>query len=252
MTAERGCGRRVQGGVYAEVQLSPYGRPIEDFILDPPQIVDPRLGASPRGVQLLEGPEGMTAHVVDWVGSQHYPNVADFVEEVRRMGASRRLPKNLDFNKLGPGSRLLLIHSRAHIHNHRDYYLAVEPFTCPTGKTDGDHIFDHDSAADDPETGEGGELYPNEMCAGLWWRDLDAEGTTDHGSPQPDRLVERQMPSFSYHARLRPDVEPKYRPAFFLSLPISNLAVIKAQDGSHMETLEKVSKSSLTVEEEDE
>ena len=32
---ERGCGEREQGGVYAETGLSPYGTPLEYFLIDP-------------------------------------------------------------------------------------------------------------------------------------------------------------------------------------------------------------------------
>jgi integrase len=59
------------------------GVPLEDFLLDPPAPLtleaQRRLGITPIGVKLLADPnDPRTYHVVDWVGTKHYPNVADF------------------------------------------------------------------------------------------------------------------------------------------------------------------------------
>lgn len=117
----RGCGpARDEGGIYAEVGLSPVGLPLSFFLVDPPIPVScAALGLTPVGVTLIER-EGVT-HVLDWVGSTHYPNVADFVEETLLFGLSRRLPQTLDFARLGPLSRIILVHGRAHIDNAWQY-----------------------------------------------------------------------------------------------------------------------------------
>lgn len=243
-TVRRGCGKRVTGGIYAEVGLSPYGRPLEDFLIDPPLVADvDALGISAIGVTLVER-AGVT-HIADLVGSDSYPNVADFVEEIRRFGLSRRLPQTLDFSLLGPGSRIVLLHSRAHIDNFDAYYETINELSCPRPGPEGApyHLI-------------GGD----ECCAGLWWQDVEGGvdvDLLDFGRP---REVVRRMPSFTYNAYRRPrwldppfePVEPKYRPAFFMSLPISNLAVIRAADGSHVEALDRTAKCGLPVYSEDE
>lgn len=93
----RGCGERKQTAVYCEVGMGPGGRPLEDFLICPPQKINPaELGVRPIGVRLVQ--HQAVWHTLDWMGSEHYPNVADMVEEVRRFGLSRRLPRTLDFS----------------------------------------------------------------------------------------------------------------------------------------------------------
>lgn len=52
----------------------PVSQPLH-FLCDPPVLVDD-WHLSPVGVQLIER-NGIT-HIIDWVGSMYYPNVADF------------------------------------------------------------------------------------------------------------------------------------------------------------------------------
>jgi len=191
---KRGCGSRQAGGVYAETRTSPYGVPLEEFLADPPIPVDPaELGLTARGVKLIDV-EGVW-HVFDIVGKKYYPNVADYIEETRRMGASRRLPSNLDFSKLGPESRLVLVHQKAVILNFSDYDGEI---VCPKD------IHQHPL---------------QEMCAALWWRDFD---------PKDLVLGTRAFLHFAYAASPRPEgVQPIYQHGIFMMLPITNLAVIK-------------------------
>jgi len=94
----RGCGTRCRGGLYAECGMGPNGSPVENFLMDPPVLLDfARIGVIPRGTHLVER-NGAT-HLFDWIGAESYPNVADFIEEVRRFGLSRRLSPKLDFSK---------------------------------------------------------------------------------------------------------------------------------------------------------
>jgi hypothetical protein len=177
--------------------------------------------------------------VVDWVGSDSYPNTADFAEEVRHLCASRRLPRTLDFPKLTKDSRLVLVHARAFIANHNAYYMA-SGWSCPKD-------LDEHSAAN------GGRLnaIPDGMCAGLWWQDVVPNGG-DSFDTNGDRAVRRQMPSFGYEAKMPPPgVTAQYRPAVFMRLPIRNLAVIRAEDGSHEEAVSAASRSGLDVNLED-
>ncbi len=168
IAAERGCGRRVQGGVYWECGLDPDGAPLEEFLIDPPTPIPAGLTITPRGVSLIR--IGGVAHVVDWVGAAHYPNVLDFVSEVGRLGLSRRLPATLDFAQLVPASRILLVHARARVEN----AAAYGPFPCPK------RLHGPGAAA----------------CIGAWWEDVTARGLgTRSRSPGRDaRAAQRGLP----------------------------------------------------------
>src|SRR5437588_2065576 len=90
---ERGCGERESGGVYVESGLNPFGRPLEHFLIDPPQ-------ALPEGLDLINKPQlwprvdpqtgddildpDTQEPIVDlliWVGEEHYPFCPDYIEE---------------------------------------------------------------------------------------------------------------------------------------------------------------------------
>jgi len=202
--------------------------PMENFLVDPPIPVDTQeMGVTPVGVKLVER-KGVW-HIMDWVGSTHYANVADFVEEVRRFGLSRRLSTSLDFKKLTPQSRILLLHSHAYIYNF-DKYQKCEP--------DEEHLTGlvpypgcpkklPQHTRPDMET----------MCARLWYQDVIQGEETEkmEGTEYTDaqlRCVTRKMPSFEYHALVKPeDVDPEYRVAIFASFPIASLEVVKDNTG---------------------
>ena len=134
---ERGCGERQPGGVYLETGLSPYGRPLEEFLLDPPLPV-------PDGIDLINKPqlwqrtfaagepvcdaeEHPIYDMLMWVGAEFYPYCPDFIEEVRRYGASRRLNPNLDLSLLSRSSRMILVHPRA---RNLAWQTQTPPATC--------------------------------------------------------------------------------------------------------------------------
>lgn len=223
MAVERGCGTRVKGGVYAEIPLSKHGLPLESFLYCPPVPVDAaELGLSSVGVKLVE--RNGVWHIFDIVGKQHYPNVADFVEEARRFGISRRLSQNLEFGKLTSESRLILLHDRAYIDNFEKYRGTHE---CPKLKKG------HDQ---DP--------LP-EMCISLWGEDL-VDGTP---LEETGRRVKRVMPSFEYEGYSRPEgVTPKYKLAIFGSFPIPKLVVVNdPEDKTHEKALSKAQNAGLPV-----
>lgn len=247
MAAPRGCGFRKPGGIYLVCGTSPLGEPIENFLIDPPIKLSPAeiqaIGLSPVGVSLIEQ-DGVT-HVLDWVGSEHYPNVADFVEEARRQGVSRRAASTVDFSRLGPESRLMLVHQKAWIRNFRDYYERTD-WACPK------RLAAH-SMERIPVTVNGDNLiHRDEMCAGLWWRDVVGGVPYHEHSGQEDLdnpfEVFRQMPSFGYRAHHRPPmVDPIYSPAIFASFPIRTIEVIAAADGSHEAAAEKARAAKVEV-----
>jgi len=228
----RGCGKRVAGGIYAECPLGVGGRPLEDYLLEPPVVIDPQaMGLTPVGVQLLQ--RGDTWHVVDWVGEAHYPNVADMVEEIRSFGLSRRLPKTLEFDKLGPHSRILLVHRRAHVDNWAAYLRARASedeivggggsATWACCKRPGEHraaalLTKLDHADDVP------------MCIATWYHDLDAPEGSDSVH------VSRVVGDTQYDAMARPvGIQPLYRTAIFATLPIANLCVVANPEDSAQE-----------------
>lgn len=107
---KRGCGSRKQNGLYMCTGLSSEGKPIEEFVLDPAR---PFQGNDPFRAPLLVEREDKPADVIVWIGESYYPYVPDYIEEVRHMGLSRRIPRNYPIEKLSPGSRMILIHAKA-------------------------------------------------------------------------------------------------------------------------------------------
>jgi hypothetical protein len=210
----RACGKRVAAGVYAETRLSPFGEPVEAFILCPPKPIDiAAWGLTPRGARLVEI-EGLW-HVFDIVSKADY-HVADYVEESRCKGASRRLCSKLDFSKLSQESRLVLIHERAIIENYNAY--PQPPAVCCPRDIHRDLL--------------------DEMCAGLWWHDIPAH---ELQSEAESRRRYRTIPGgISYVAHPRPEgVEAVYQYGIFLSLPITNLAVIAGRNPQEEAKAEK-------------
>jgi hypothetical protein len=210
----RACGKRLAAGVYAETRLSPFGEPVEAFILCPPKPIDiSAWGLAPRGARLVEI-EGVW-HVFDIVSKADY-HVADYIEETRIKGASRRLSSKLDFSKLTEESRLVMIHAQAIIENYNEY-PQPPTVTCPLDI----HL-----------------AQLGEMCAGLWWHDIPSEELQDQAE---DIQCHRTIPGgVSYFAYPRPEgVIPVYRPGIFMSLPITNLAVIEGRNPQEEERAEK-------------
>jgi len=145
-------------------------------------------------------------HIIDVVGKQHYPNLADYVEEMGRYGISRKLSRRLNLSGLSKKSRLYLAHDKAWVSNIYDY----GDWKCLKNK----HV--HKPG-----------VLPKEdcCCSGIWWQDLNPDGCqTVRG-----RLVRRTMPSFKYQGYVRPEgVVPLYERGIFAIFPLggANLTVI--------------------------
>lgn len=221
----RACGKRKPGGMYIETGQSDDGMPVEYFLLDPPLKITPRvqdaLGIKALGVTIVgrPNPKGrIVYHVIDWVGQEYYPNVADFVEEVRRQGLSRRIPMTAEFARLTSDSRILLVHPRAWVENYASYREVIVRrlgLYCPKG------ILEHLDATKVPT-----------MCDGVWWNDIE------DGDGLPDGTCRRVLPGCSYVGQPRPRLlQPAYTPGLFLSLPISRIAIINdAERGIERQT----------------
>jgi hypothetical protein len=234
----RGCGTRKEGGIYLEsgTRLG-RGRSLEFFLADPPV---PMTCDTKVGVELIE--RGGIVHILDWVGEQHYPAITDFLEESRALGFSRRISSTLDLSRLTAESRILVVHARGLVVNHE----ALRPFMPERYNAAHDeqgrrkpahkHHCGHLERTASPE-----HYQPDPHTHGCT-RDLWAVPlTTRVEDGAPPRYI-REFASISYEvAPLAPDAPPpEYVSALVASLPITNISVIRAKDGSHTQTLEKV------------
>lgn len=256
MPVDRGCGRRVAGGVYLETGFSPYGRPLEHFLIDPPILITDEmmqdLGISPQGVSLFQDPSTEVWHIINWIGATHYQHFGDFYYEGKRFGFSTRAPITTRFELLSRQSEIVHIHPNGHLRNWHDYVLSHMSNTqraCPRAYTE--HLSDTSS--------------DGEMCIDLLDHAVDAG--TPYGEQHPDtpetayhaRHVERQCPAFTWGTRYydeyeditRPEypphdvycspegVDPEWAPAMVLRLPISRLTLIEGAD-DHKQKLQEL------------
>jgi hypothetical protein len=210
--------------------------PLEHFLVDSPIIVDKdELGITPIGVKLVE--RNGIFHVFDWVGTEFYPNVADFVEEVRVLGLSRRVPKTLDFSKITEQSKIILLHARAWDDNYHKYPKATlcMKSLCPCGPCQ--HVAEEHAGGDN--------THQAHMCVTCWYHNIEG------GEPIENGGVMRHMPSFRYCGRPAPSSikKAKYELAIFMRLPISNIAVIRdlVNKKNHEDTEAKAGKAKVPV-----
>lgn len=216
---KRGCGdTRIAGGVYLEVNLSPFGSPLEEFIVDPPVKLDmAALGITPIGMHFING------SLFDWVGSSHYPTPAHFVEEVRHHGLSRKIASTFDFSRITPQTEHLLIHAQAYVENWSDFDPRLT--YCPTNNSD------H------------GREAPQTICAGLWYMQADEDAAPGSGVCVwlPDR--HHQFVCWNTPSPM------EFAPAIFMRFKASRLVVIDHADQSLVEErVERASRSGLVVE----
>jgi hypothetical protein len=243
---ERGCGERESGGVYLECGVSPYGSSLEHFLFDPPLPL-------PDGVDLVNKPQlwartdpvsgepildlETNAPVYDvliWVGAEHYPEATDYIEETRRLGASRRINPQLDLSKLTCRSRMLLAHPRAIIASWQDL---IPPQRCKKCLPYHDQVFYAERYQDQLVVGEGIDAtHDNERvgpCVFKLWEVLpkdEAIETFEREGHHP--LCLRQIGSTIYEYTLTGEQVSGWQPGFLLGLPITGIALIEYQDGS--------------------
>ncbi len=116
---KRGCGTRQVGGLYACCGLSPYGKPIEHFIIDPPVFVE---------YKNFRAPIQVDDDLLFWVGEKFYPYPSDFIEEARIYGVSKRIPANFPIEKITSLSKMYFVHPKAIIENFKEL---PAPVYCP-------------------------------------------------------------------------------------------------------------------------
>lgn len=203
----RGCGDRVAGGVYFECALSSDGKPVEAFLFCPPEPVPAAWGLTPVSTRLIN------EDVVDWIGESYYPNVLDYIEEVRALGLSGRLPSNFPFHRLTRASRFLPVHRRAIIDNWE--YMLTTFSRCKR-------------EAMCPHMQHGAQ---EGYCAGFWWEDVRGGEPASVASWRWSRAAKRVLPSFSYIANAQPeDFVPAYTPGILAAFPLTRLVVVAGED----------------------
>jgi hypothetical protein len=254
----RGCGEREPGGVYVECGVGPGGTPIETFLFDPPLPL-------PEGVDLVNKPQlwlrtdpasgepvldaqGKPIYdVLVWVGAEHYPEAADYIEETRRLGASRRLNPQMDLTRITRWSRMLLAHPRAIIENWREM---EPPQRCCKNQAYHSKLF-YDLALSNQEASSSSEdaavlyeRYKNEQrlgpCISKLWDILPKdEAIETFERPGDLPLCLRRIGSTTYHYAPTGEPVTGWKPGFILGLPISNIALIQYADGSVNERAKK-------------
>lgn len=241
---ERGCGEREPGGVYAECGLSPVGLPLEYLLIDPPLPV-------PEGLDLINKPQlwlrteaGGTNEpvlavetgrpiydLVIHVGAQHYPYAPDYIEETRRMGASRKLNANLDLSLLTRHSRMLLAHPKAIPCNWKNLQ---PPQLCRK------HLAGHALVEGIPlDEGDAQERVAERVgpCIFKLWELIPQEAATatkreqqpEDGTPP---LCLRQNGSSIYEYHPTGEAVSGWQSGFILALPITGFALIQYADES--------------------
>lgn len=217
----RGCGTRFEGAVYIVCDAKMYPKPLEHYLVDTPVTLSSLgLRLQHLGVQMIEDKQGVY-HIVDCVGKGFYPSPVHFYAEVLHHGASRKIHTDaIDWSKLTKKSRLLVVHEHAYIANHSEYYDAI----CDT---DGNMPLDWDcmkGRADHNNT------KPSTMCVNLLWADTDPNDATQAhvGTKWGLSCLERKIANGEiFETCERPSiVSPTYKPAIYMSLPISKVEII--------------------------
>ncbi len=239
----RGCGYRVEHGLYACVPTGADGVSIEDFILDPPL---PWTQGHFRGPRLYERQSGVTDMIL-WIGQEHYPYVSDFIEEARQHGISRRVPitRELTYDMLSHrDSRILLVHPRA-IYNgtytlestmeDEDEPAIVRPHEVRKDRREGLPFFYKNSSnsrdCDHPLCRTKSDTY----CAFAGWE----LSTTDsvkgvHEVSDHEGYKRVTTPSVEYLVRSTVSVEgtdKDWRPGIFAAFPLSHFEYVNSEGG---------------------
>lgn len=220
----RGCGQRTSSVTYVCCGQSPFGRPIDEFVIDPPI---PWPGKTQRGTKIMprnpKDPDG-TKDLVVFVGKQYYPFFWDFIEETKRYGASRKVGEDLPFDQLTPmESRMVFVHSTVLPKFTYELNRLPEPLPgCIEYKAYLEGTINYD--------GEPPELHQEQTICTFGLRDL---AYLVHGDISPDdtsdEFYQVHMPSFIYRPKY-PKVPQtyiptrgKWQPAIFMALPLTHI-----------------------------
>ncbi len=254
----RGCGEREPGGVYAESGLSPRGRPLEEFLFDPPLPI-------PEGLDLINKPQlwqrtlasGEPAldendlpifDLLIWVGEEHYPYCCDYLEETRQFGSSRRLNPNLDnmqwheqrppldCKKAVPGHDAALAASDDEVEgatSEAEEELSLSAFVHRAGDNAGTLLpaLPLESLRTGPCLFKLWELIPQE-AAKMVIDVAEEEAGERHPGTEPLPLCLREIGSTIYQYRPTGESADGLVPGLFAALPLTGFALIRYHDSS--------------------
>lgn len=249
MCAARGCGgSRIKGGLYLVTNLVKNGTPLYKFIIDPPIPVPGQMDIPFRGVAIRERPDGSGIFdVYDHVGSEHYPNVLDFIAEVAKLGLSRHVSKLVDFEKITPESRIILAHERAVLTNHNELYERLhrefaEYPDHPHGLSC--RCITHQEAHDAMIQGP---IGTNSVCCAGVWNQLITGGEDSFDPTLRPRTVKRTVGDTTYSGFKAPEkFNPDYQRGFFMALPLSGIELVKGGKND-ADSLDRASQSGIDV-----
>jgi len=183
--------------VYLCTGLSENGIPINAFLIDPVKMMDVDCFRAPIVIPDTVDPELL--HIAIWIGREHYASPIDYVEEVKRLGASRRIPENFDFSVLTPGkSRMMFIHPLA-------FTELIHEADCPV---EGFH----------PNEGHGETV----ACLGAHWRYAKSLGSIVADGPVGTVGSVGQCLYPLEQSQI--EVDPKdFSPGIFFQLPVTHI-----------------------------
>lgn len=184
---KRGCGTRQVGGLYACCGLSPYGKPIEHFIIDPPVFVE---------YKNFRAPILVDDNLLFWVGEKFYPYPSDFIEEARIYGVSKRIPVNFPLERINSLSKMYFVHPKAIIENFKEL---PAPIYCPKN-------YDH-------------HLTQGEYCIGYSY-------SLAYNEKEGEERKVGDITYMLYPFKQKFEVEPIYKQGTFLALPITHFDFI--------------------------
>ena len=218
----RGCGSRVEGGVYVCADTSPFGKPIYAFLVDP--VIEWRGPKVLRSPMIIEDRNGVN-HLVLGVGVKFYPYIPDYVEEARVYGVSKRVPRNFDFSVLTPNrSRLLLVHRRAI----PTFRYEVERPWCPKSIVD------------------------KHRCVGDLWALSSLDFVTEKHEllgETGDGFVKVKTPSVEYTvSKAYANSKPTYKAGIFLMIPKFHFEYVNKKGKAPKELKKKIEKAGFRLE----
>jgi len=231
----RCCGKRQEESVYACCGVSPWGKPIEDYIVDPARIWLPGFQ---RGVKIMprlehtiisaeQSIDDEINDLIIFVGKSFYPSPWDFVEETRGYGASRKVIPTLPFDKLTPDvSNMVFVHSRA---------IPIFIYTCDRGAPL-EHCHQIDMGGWD---NAGAGHHPDESSCTFALRDLThLIGSKMVKLHEDGKNFDVELPAFTYRGKVldaydenyHDDSEFDWQVGVFLTLPLTHVEFCRKEN----------------------
>jgi hypothetical protein len=168
------------------------------------------------------------------------PYVSDYIEEVRRFGASRKLNPNLDFSQLTRWSRMILIHPYA---LNTLWEEQQRPRTCAKSipghallerDEGGEHGWQDEDEALEADVGSEAPLEAHTgPCLSKCYELISVEAAQNAPAPgETAPFCLREIGSTIYSYRPTGESAAGLRPGIFAALPITGFALVQMSDGA--------------------